>query len=97
MDKCHHCGEYIPPDPDGCICRDGAGYQYCSMKCMMYEKYKQVNIGPYTVTYENDVGPGDEGFWEWFEVKHDGWTLCKCDRREDALRIAIALSAQGGK
>jgi hypothetical protein len=25
--------------------------------------------GPFVVQYNNDVGPNDEGFWEWWEVQ----------------------------
>ena len=35
------------------------------------------------VDYDNDVGPNDESFWEWWEVT-DGTRTFKCDKSEDA-------------
>lgn len=35
------------------------------------------------IEYSNDVGPDDEGFWEWWDVT-DGERYFKCDKEDDA-------------
>lgn len=44
---------------------------------------KAATPGPYTITHENDVGPNDEGFWEWFAIAPKGYehitTIAKCE------------------
>jgi hypothetical protein len=40
---------------------------------------------PWSVGYGNDVGPNDEGFWEWWAVKDaKGREVARCDDEEDA-------------
>jgi hypothetical protein len=51
-----------------------------------------------SIRYNNDTGPTDEGFYEWWEVcigdpYNGGRTLAKCDNQEDAERIVAALEA----
>ncbi len=35
------------------------------------------------IEYDNDVGPDDDGFWQWWTVT-DGQRSFKCDTEEDA-------------
>jgi hypothetical protein len=43
------------------------------------------------VEYGNDVGPNDEGFWEWWEVT-DGKRTFKSNSEEDANWLCEALN-----
>ena len=43
--------------------------------------------------YHNDVGPNDEGFWEWYEVT-DGKRTFKCNLEEDALWLLAVLEGK---
>lgn len=43
-------------------------------------------------TYNNDVGPQDEGFWEWWEIG----VIAKFDCEEDARRAQRAVNALAG-
>lgn len=45
----------------------------------------------YTIEYDNDTGPNDEGFSEWWMVFDRGEPLCTCSTEEDAKRIVAAL------
>lgn len=36
------------------------------------------------INYNNDVGPNDDGFWEWWEVSN-GETSFSCRTEEDAI------------
>lgn len=38
---------------------------------------------PWTIEYDNDVGPNDDGFWEWWTVTN-GERRFKCDEQADA-------------
>lgn len=42
------------------------------------------------IEYDNDTGPGDEGFWEWWTVT-DGKRSFKCDSEDDAKWLLEAL------
>ena len=44
------------------------------------------------VDYQNDTGPNDGGFYEWWEVT-DGARTFKCDSEEDARCLAVVLNA----
>lgn len=44
----------------------------------------------WTIEYNNDVGPDDGGFWEWWEVSN-GTRTFKCDREEDAKWLVELL------
>jgi hypothetical protein len=46
------------------------------------------------VVYSNDVGPDDDGFWEWWEVT-DGKRTFKSDSEEDAEWLCAVLNKQG--
>ena len=46
----------------------------------------------FRIEYDNDTGPGDEGFWEWFDVYEDDRRIARCDSRADADRIVKALN-----
>lgn len=52
-------------------------------------------MGKYTIEYDNDTGPDDDGFWEWWSVLESGREIAKCDHEEDAERIVAALIAFG--
>lgn len=43
------------------------------------------------VVYNNDTGPEDDSFWEWYEVS-DGNRTFKADLLEDALWLSDTLS-----
>ncbi len=47
----------------------------------------------FSVEYGNDTGPGDEGFWEWWDVVEGGETIAKCSDEVTAERIVMALIA----
>lgn len=48
----------------------------------------------YFVEYQNDVGPDDDGFWEWWEVidSADSTVICKCSEKENADKICDLLN-----
>lgn len=41
------------------------------------------------VEYNNDVGPNDDGFWEWWEIPG----IAKFDNKDDALSALRAVNA----
>lgn len=43
------------------------------------------------VDYQNDTGPNDGGFYEWWEVT-DGARTFKCDSEEDARFLFAILN-----
>lgn len=43
------------------------------------------------IVYDNDTGPGDEGFWEWWTVT-DGERDFKCDSEVDAKWLLDILT-----
>jgi hypothetical protein len=47
---------------------------------------------PWTIEYDNDSGPGDEGFWQWWTVT-DGARRFKTDSQEDAEWLRDALTS----
>ena len=47
----------------------------------------------WTIENQNDTGPNDEGFWEWWEVSNRARTF-KCDDREDAEWLCDLLNQQ---
>lgn len=47
----------------------------------------------FSIAYDNDTGPGDEGFAEWYDLARDGDTIGRINRREDAEAIVAALNA----
>lgn len=46
----------------------------------------------WTVDYDNDVGPYDEGFWEWWTVSN-GVKSFKCDSKDDADWLCSILNS----
>lgn len=48
------------------------------------------------IEYDNDTGPGDEGFWEWWTVT-DGTRSFKCNSEDDAKWLAETLNASTPK
>lgn len=46
----------------------------------------------WTVEYNNDVGPDDEGFWEWWTVSN-GSMVFKCDSEADAEWLCVCLNS----
>ena len=44
------------------------------------------------IEYDNDTGPGDEGFWEWWTVT-DGARSFKCNSEDDAKWLSETLNA----
>jgi hypothetical protein len=48
---------------------------------------------PWTIEYDNDTGPDDDGFWEWWTVTN-GTRSFKCDDKADAKWLAELLNAQ---
>ena len=43
------------------------------------------------IIYNNDTGPDDDGFWEWWDVT-DGNRSFRCDSEEDAKWLVENLS-----
>lgn len=43
------------------------------------------------IEYDNDTGPSDEGFWEWWTVT-DGDKSFKCDDEADAKWLCDLLN-----
>lgn len=43
------------------------------------------------IEYDNDVGPNDEGFWEWWDVS-DGETTFRANSENQAEWLADALN-----
>jgi hypothetical protein len=50
----------------------------------------------WTIEYDNDTGPGDEGFWEWWTVS-DVARSFKCDSEEDAKWLCELLNPDAGQ
>ena len=46
----------------------------------------------WTIDYDNDTGPDDDGYWEWWTVTN-GSRSFKCDSREDAEWLLTAILA----
>lgn len=48
----------------------------------------------YVVEYQNDTGPHDDGFWEWYEVTDTETriVMCKCSNAENAQKICDLLN-----
>lgn len=46
--------------------------------------------------YNNDVGPNDESFWEWWDVT-DGKRVFKADEEKDADWLVEILNGIGKK
>jgi hypothetical protein len=50
----------------------------------------------WTIEYDNDTGPNDGGFWEWWTVS-DGAHSFKCDSEEDAKWLCDLLNRDAGQ
>jgi len=50
-------------------------------------------MSKWSFRYTNDVGPEDDGFWEWYEIT-DGKTIFKTDEQEDAEWLCNKLNEQ---
>lgn len=50
----------------------------------------------YEIKYDNDTGPRDESFYEWWGVIDTQYNreICRCDREMDAIEIAMMLNAK---
>ena len=48
----------------------------------------------WTVEYNNDVGPNDEGFWEWHELCYAGERVARFDDQATAEMIRDLLNAR---
>lgn len=58
----------------------------------MPRKITDLHPLPWRVEYENDTGPGDEGFWRWWEIiDAKGARVAKCDTEEAAAALVAAL------
>lgn len=47
----------------------------------------------YKIEYENDTGPNDEGFWEWWAIYDGSAKVCECPSEAMAARVMLALEA----
>lgn len=47
------------------------------------ERLEAASSGDWPITYENDTGPNDEGFWEWLEVGPFKIDLSRHDKKEN--------------
>lgn len=46
------------------------------------------------ITYDNDTGPNDEGYWEWWNVSNDELGLSyKCNTEKEAKYLLEAFKA----
>ena len=43
------------------------------------------------IEYDNDTGPGDEGFWQWWDVT-DGNRSFRCNCKDDAEWLCNLLN-----
>jgi hypothetical protein len=50
-------------------------------------------VNKWTVEYDNDTGPNDEGYWEWWDVS-DGTTTFKAFTDESAKWLCVLLNRQ---
>ena len=50
-----------------------------------------ISFSPWRIEYNNDVGPSDEGFWQWWEVT-DGHKTFKSSSEEDAQWLCALLN-----
>jgi hypothetical protein len=50
-------------------------------------------VDRWTYEYENDTGPGDEGFWEWYWLLKDGDRVGRINDEDDAKEICRLLNA----
>lgn len=48
-------------------------------------------MSKWSVKYDNDVGPGDEGFWEWWDVT-DGTVTFRADSEDAATWLCDLLN-----
>lgn len=47
----------------------------------------------YSIHYDNNTGPGDDGYWEWYEIHNDkGDLIAKTDTKQLAEIIVKALT-----
>lgn len=46
----------------------------------------------WSIGYNNDVGPNDEGFWEWWELMFDGKCMFKADTEAAAKALLVVLN-----
>lgn len=50
----------------------------------------------WTIQYDNDTGPDDDSFWEWWTVS-DGVKNFKCDNEQDAKWLLALLESKATK
>lgn len=53
-------------------------------------------MNEWKIEYDNDTGPDDGGFWEWWSVTN-GVKAFKCESEEDAQILLVLLQSQGEK
>lgn len=46
----------------------------------------------WTIIFQNDVGPNDEGYWEWWELQYEGIRVAKLDSAVNAKQLAELLN-----
>ncbi len=50
---------------------------------------------PWSIEYDNDVGPGDESFWEWWTLQDaNGNVIAKFDDESTARLLLAALPTE---
>lgn len=47
---------------------------------------------PWTYDYDNDTGPRDEGFWEWYNIFRDGETVGRMKDEKLAAAVCSAMN-----
>lgn len=55
---------------------------------------EQERAPAWTVKYDNDVGPDDGGFWEWWDVYLDDAHVARFDNEADAIAYAAMMNAR---
>jgi hypothetical protein len=47
----------------------------------------------WTVEYDNDTGPGDEGYWEWWDLNYRGRGVARVAAEADARALAALFNS----
>lgn len=56
------------------------------------------DVHGYTINWDNDIGPNDEGYWEWWEVlSPSGEVVGKFYKQHYAIMVCAFLNEQGLK
>jgi hypothetical protein len=68
-----------------------AGYKAALSSSPLLDKNDQADAGKWRIEYDNDTGPSDEGFFEWWDVT-DGKTTYRADSEQEATALCNLLN-----